>query len=297
MTEEGNPGNWRGVARVVARLHTPLLDEGVRLVDTPGVGSVHEHNTLATDAYLPSLDAAVLVVSADPPISKAERAFLERVVEHAVRLFVVLNKADYLAPGELERIVAFTERVVQEVAPDWPGPVYTLSARTDVGDPAALRRFRHDLERFLRGDRAAAVVAYRRAAEPITDRAVSRVEQLQAEAAGAFGVPLPAFIAPELDLEVPQSVRGGGHAVAGHGVCDGGLMIDLSLMSRSCCGSCAVGAATSGSPPPWSTGSIRWGRWYWEGRSSGGWTTRRGCCGSCATSRPRRPTSWGSPWR
>ncbi len=79
MTEEGNPGNWRGVARVVARLHTPLLDEGVRLVDTPGVGSVHEHNTLATDAYLPSLDAAVLVVSADPPISKAERAFLERV--------------------------------------------------------------------------------------------------------------------------------------------------------------------------------------------------------------------------
>jgi hypothetical protein len=67
VTEEGNPGNWRGVARVVARLHTPLLDEGVRLVDTPGVGSVHEHNTLATDAYLPSLDAAVLVVSADPP--------------------------------------------------------------------------------------------------------------------------------------------------------------------------------------------------------------------------------------
>jgi predicted GTPase len=93
VTEEGNPGNWRGVARVVARLHTPLLDEGVRLVDTPGVGSVHEHNTLATDAYLPSLDAAVLVVSADPPISKAERAFLEHVVEHAVRLFVVLNKA------------------------------------------------------------------------------------------------------------------------------------------------------------------------------------------------------------
>ena len=108
VTEDANPANTLGVARVTAQLHAPLLDEGVRLVDTPGVGSVHDHNTRTTDVYLPSLDAAVLVAAADPPISKAERAFLERVAEHAVRLFVVLNKADYLHPDDLERTVAFT---------------------------------------------------------------------------------------------------------------------------------------------------------------------------------------------
>jgi GTP-binding protein EngB required for normal cell division len=129
VTEDANPANTLGVARVTARLHAPLLDEGVRLVDTPGVGSVLDHNTLATDAYLPSLDAAVLVTATDPPISKAERAFLERVAEHAVRLFVVLNKADYLAPDDLERTVAFTQRVVRQAVPGWPGPVYPLSAR------------------------------------------------------------------------------------------------------------------------------------------------------------------------
>jgi GTP-binding protein EngB required for normal cell division len=157
VTEEDNPANTLGVARVTARLHAPLLDDGVRLVDTPGVGSVHEHNTLATDAYLPSLDAAVLVTAADPPISKAERAFLERVAEHAVRLFVVLNKADYLAPGDLERTVAFTGRVVRQAVPGWPGPVYALSARPGAGDPGGLRRFRQDLERYLRQERAGAV--------------------------------------------------------------------------------------------------------------------------------------------
>jgi GTP-binding protein EngB required for normal cell division len=157
VTEAHNPGNRLGVARVTARLHAPLLDDGVRLVDTPGVGSVYEHNTAAADAYLPSLDAAVLVTSADPPISKAERSFLERVAEHAVRLFVVLNKADYLHAADLATTVAFTEGVVRQVVPDWPGPLYALSARDGAGDPALLDRFRADLDQFLRTGRAAAV--------------------------------------------------------------------------------------------------------------------------------------------
>src|SRR6266511_3384323 len=157
VTEEHNPGNRLGVQRVVVRLHAPLLDEGVRLVDTPGVGSVLEHNTRATDAYLPSLDAAILVTSADPPISRGERAFLGRVAEQAVRLFVVLNKADYLSGEELRRTVEFTGRVVGEVVPAWPGPVYPLSARPGVGDPAGLARFAKDLRSFLERERAAAV--------------------------------------------------------------------------------------------------------------------------------------------
>jgi ribosome biogenesis GTPase A len=37
-TEDANPANTLGVTRVTARLHAPLLDDGVRLVDTPGSG-------------------------------------------------------------------------------------------------------------------------------------------------------------------------------------------------------------------------------------------------------------------
>jgi hypothetical protein len=62
-----------------------------------------------------------------------------------VRLFVVLNKADYLHPDDLERTVAFTGRVVRQAVPGWPKPVYPLSARPDAGDPGGLRRFQQDL--------------------------------------------------------------------------------------------------------------------------------------------------------
>jgi GTP-binding protein EngB required for normal cell division len=157
VTEQANPGNRLGVARATVFLRSPLLDAGVRLVDTPGVGSVVASNTDITGAYLPSLDAAVLVTAADPPISASERTFLTRVAEHAVRLFVVLNKADHLAPEDLARATAFTERITREVMPGWAGPVYALSARPGVGDPAALAWFRDDLAGFLRHGRAAAV--------------------------------------------------------------------------------------------------------------------------------------------
>jgi hypothetical protein len=58
--------------------------------------------------------------------------------------------------------------------------------------------------------------------------AIDRRPALIARCAGADDVVQAVRLAREHDLAI--SVRGGGHAVAGHGVVDGGLMIDLSLM-------------------------------------------------------------------
>src|SRR5687767_7280727 len=65
-------------------------------------------------------------------------------------------------------------------------------------------------------------------ARRIWNGAIDRRPALIARCAGADDVVQAVRFAREHDL--PISVRGGGHAVAGHAVCDGGQMIDLSLM-------------------------------------------------------------------
>jgi small GTP-binding protein len=157
-TEPGNPGNHRDVRAITVRVAAPILARGLEIVDTPGTGSVHAHNTAAADAALPSMDAAIFVLTADPPVSASERDLLRRVAGLSVALFVVLNKADYLDEISLAEAKEFTARVVTDVAGE-PLRVYPLSARAALeprGDPG-FAAFAADLDAYLETDRVAGV--------------------------------------------------------------------------------------------------------------------------------------------
>jgi GTPase SAR1 family protein len=130
VTESANPHNRLGVRMVEATYPASVLEKGVSLIDTPGIGSTFRHNTEATVNFLPQCDAALFVVSADPPITEVEVEFLKLAYSKLARLFFILNKADYLNADERLDAVVFLQQVLcEQIGFASPPPVVCVSAR------------------------------------------------------------------------------------------------------------------------------------------------------------------------
>jgi len=159
VTEKGNPKNEKDVAEVMVRYPSEYLKDGLRLIDTPGVGSVYQHNTDVAYEYLPKADAAVFLLSVDQPLSKAELDFLKDVNQYSDRIFFLLNKADYLKSEELRESLEFSLKVLQQEAGYQEPEIYPISAKlalegkvsnnTELLSKSNLLNFEQRLRRFL----------------------------------------------------------------------------------------------------------------------------------------------------
>ncbi|MBI3770925.1 MAG: dynamin family protein [Deltaproteobacteria bacterium] len=157
VTEEENPENRRGVLGVEVFVPSPLLATGMCLVDTPGIGSTILGNTAATRSFVPHVDAAVIVLGADPPISADELALVAQLTEQRVEhLVFVLNKADRLPDSDRREARAFIERVLEEQLKKPLGPVLEVSAiaAADQSEGGVSRDWRklYDMLRSLARD-------------------------------------------------------------------------------------------------------------------------------------------------
>ena len=157
VTEKGNPKNIKDVAEVYITYPSKYLKDGVRLVDTPGVGSVYQHNTDVAYHYLPKSDAVFFLVSVDQPMSQNELDFLKDVKEYSSKIFFILNKKDYLNDKELLESVEFIKNVLSEI---YQSPkIYPISAKMallakkennpDLLKKSGIEEFLAELNRFL----------------------------------------------------------------------------------------------------------------------------------------------------
>ena len=161
VSESQNPRNRLGVASVAVEVRSDFLDAGIALIDTPGVGSTLLHNTRAAEAALSECDAALFVLSADPPITEAEVNYLDKVRKLIPSVFFVLNKVDLLDAAEKDIAERFLAGVLAERRPsEPPDRIFALSAKqalqakltNDAGALEAIGLPR--LERLLAGELA-----------------------------------------------------------------------------------------------------------------------------------------------
>jgi Dynamin family len=181
VSELHNSENKIGVAAVEVFVPSPLLASGMCLVDTPGIGSVFDGNTQATRAFVPHVDAALVVLGADPPISGEELALVADVARQVPELVFVLNKADRLSDAEREEAARFTEGILAERLGRPVPRLLHVSATEQLAGNGPGRDWpalQHALERLARDAGAGLLhAAERREAGRLTKRLLAEEEE------------------------------------------------------------------------------------------------------------------------
>ena len=177
VTEERNPENKKGVDGAEAFVPSPLLSSGMCFVDTPGLGSVFTGNSATTQAFIPHIDAALVVVGADPPIAGEELALVEAVGRQVQDLILVINKADRTSDPERAAATRFTREILEKRLRRPMGEVFEVSASERIENRGPLR----DWEKLLASLRHLVAGSGRNLVRAACDRGLQRLsEQLLA---------------------------------------------------------------------------------------------------------------------
>ncbi|MEV1293972.1 dynamin family protein [Pseudonocardia sp. NPDC049635] len=94
VSEGGNPGNRAGLTRAEVTLPRKLLQSGLVLVDTPGVGGLGSAHGAATMSALPTADAVLLVSDASQEYTAPEIDFLQAARKLCPNVGCVVTKTD-----------------------------------------------------------------------------------------------------------------------------------------------------------------------------------------------------------
>ena len=133
VTEGSNPENKFGVTKAQVFCNSEFLAGSTSIIDTPGFGSTHIHNTKATLAVLSQCDAVFFMLSADLPITQMELNFIKQIIPHASRIFFVFNKIDLLSESDLATTIDFVKKTIKtklNTDVEW---FISVSAKTEAG--------------------------------------------------------------------------------------------------------------------------------------------------------------------
>ena len=130
-SEAGNPGNIKNVEVVDVDIPAMADYPGLRLVDTPGMGSVFKTHMKIAQDWLPEVGAAIVAVSSDRPLSDNDLELIRELTRHTPNVILLLTKVDLLLPDQRTEVVQFLEKTLEKEM-GRKLPIFSFSTRVDT---------------------------------------------------------------------------------------------------------------------------------------------------------------------
>ena len=113
ISEARNPANERNVEVVDIDLPSLKPYAGLRLVDTPGLGSVFRHNTETSEEWLPQVGTAIVAISSDRPLSESDLNLIRELTGYTPKVVLLLTKADLLTEDQQKEVTNFFQATLK----------------------------------------------------------------------------------------------------------------------------------------------------------------------------------------
>ena len=157
ISEQDNPDNAKGVAEVQIRTKAEFLESGMVLVDTPGVGSVHENNSRSAYDFARKSDGVIFMLSVDSPVNQIEIDFLRSVRKYAGKFYFAVNKIDIIDEEELQEYLDYCNALICSIMEYEPGSeeaeaikLIPISAKKGTGIDRLVEMIERDLAQKTR---------------------------------------------------------------------------------------------------------------------------------------------------
>ncbi len=150
INEQSNSDNHLGVRQVAVYSPSEFLEGGLTLVDTPGVGSVHQKNTDEAYSFVKESDAVIFMLSVDSPVNQIEVDFLKNAREYASKFYFVVNKIDTIDEDDLNDYVNYCRDLIKRLMEVDEIQLFTVSAKKGIGVDELKAAIKHDCETTVR---------------------------------------------------------------------------------------------------------------------------------------------------
>lgn len=111
-----NDGNEKCVSHIALELPNKLLENGLVIVDLPGVGSLTQNNQETTMRYIKQLCTAIFVIPTVPTIRRTEEVFIRGAWSSFSSAIFVQNRWDDETDNEVKESVDFNMLVLRDIA-------------------------------------------------------------------------------------------------------------------------------------------------------------------------------------